>query len=225
MQIMKKLERPQGRDTYGRILAEIRAGSLNPGDRLTETDIAQRLGISRTPVREAMRQLEADGLISHTPRAGSSIRQLDYSEVSELYEMRAVLESTAARFAARAASDVEVSELVSIHEMMCGTTDTHKLDQLNQQFHRCLLDAARNRFLLSAVRSIEKTLLILGPSTFNESDRPHQSNQEHEQLLNAISSRHPADAEQAMRKHIESAHRTRLRQLRQNHTSSAKQTT
>ena len=211
---MKKSERPQGRDTYERILDEIRAGSLSPGDRLTESDLAERLGISRTPVREAMRQLESDGLITHTPRSGSSIRQLDYSEVSELYDMRAVLESTAARFAARAASDVEVDELVSIHEAMCAATDTQKLGQLNRQFHRCLLDAARNRFLLSAVRSIEKTLLILGPSTFNESERTTQSNEEHEQLLNAIGSRNPADAEQAMRKHIESAHRARLRQLR-----------
>lgn len=218
---MNKHARPQGRDTYQRILDEIRAGSLNPGDRLTEADIAERLGISRTPVREAMRQLESDGLISHTPRSGSTIRMLDYSEVSELYEMRAVLESTAARFAARAASDVEVEELVSIHEAMCAATDTHQLDQLNQQFHRCLLDAARNRFLLSAVRSIEKTLLILGPSTFNESDRHTQSNQEHEKLLNAISTRHPADAEQAMRIHIESAHRARLRQLRQNNVNSS----
>lgn len=220
---MKKLERPQGRDTYARILDEIRAGTLNPGDRLTEADIAERLGISRTPVREAMRQLQSDGLITHTPRLGSTIRKLDYSEVSELYEMRAVLESTAARFSARAASDVEVDELISIHEAMCAATNTHLLDQLNQQFHRCLLDAARNRFLLSAVRSIEKTLLILGPSTFNESDRTTQSNQEHEQLLNAISSRNPADAEQAMRLHIESAHRARLRQLRQNGASSSEQ--
>ncbi|MFK8078986.1 MAG: GntR family transcriptional regulator [Granulosicoccus sp.] len=222
---MNKHVRPQGRDTYARILNEIRAGTLNPGDRLTEADIAERLGISRTPVREAMRQLEADGLISHTPRSGSTIRKLDYSEVSELYEMRAVLESTAARFSARAASDVEVDELVSIHQAMCAATDTHELDQLNQQFHRCLLDAARNRFLLSAVRSIEKTLLILGPSTFNESDRAAQSNKEHEQLLNAISARNPADAEQAMRQHIESAHRVRLRQLRQNGTSCSEHST
>lgn len=212
---MSKNDRPQGRDTYQRILDDIRAGSLNPGDRITETDIAERLGISRTPVREALRQLESDGLISHTPRTGSTIRQLDYSEVSELYEMRAVLESTAARFAARAASDVEVDELLSIHQAMCATSTTSDLDALNQQFHRCLLDAARNRFLLSAAHSIEKTLLILGPSTFNESARPAQSNQEHEQILGAISARHPADAEQAMRKHIESAHRARLRQLRQ----------
>lgn len=208
-------DRPQGRDTYERILSDIRTGLLTPGDRITETEIAARLGISRTPVREAMRQLESDGLITHTPRAGTTIRQLDYSEVSELYEMRAVLESTAARFAARAASDVEVEELASVHQRMCQATDTHQIYQLNQQFHRCLLDASRNRFLLSAAQSIEKTLLILGPSTLNESERPAQANDEHAKVVGAIKTRDPALAETAMREHIESAHRARLRQLRQ----------
>ncbi len=207
--------RPQGRDTYERILSEIRIGTLSPGDRVTEADIAARLDISRTPVREALRQLESDGLITHTPRSGSCIRQLDQAEVSELYEMRAVLESTAARFAARAASDVELTELASVHTDMCTETDTQRLYQLNQQFHRCLLDSARNRFLLSAAQSIEKTLLILGPSTLNESSRPALANTEHEKIVNAIRARQPVEAEQAMREHIESAHGARLRQLRQ----------
>ena len=212
---MSSSDRPQGRDTYERILSDIRTGLLAPGDRLTETDIAARLGISRTPVREAMRQLESDGLITHTPRSGTTIRRLDYSEISELYEMRAVLESTAARFAARAASDVEVEEIADVHEAMCKVKDTLELFKLNQQFHQCLLDASRNRFLLSAAHSIEKTLLILGPSTLTESARPAQANAEHATIVSAIQSRNPAEAEEAMRAHIESAHRARLRQLRQ----------
>lgn len=205
---------PSGRDAYERILTEIRDGTLSPGDRLTETDIAERYGLSRTPVREAMRQLESDGLIAHTPRAGSTIRQLDPSEVSELYDMRAVLESTAARLAARAASDVEIDELACIHETMVASSDTSQLYHLNQQFHRCLRDCARNRFLTRAAQSIDKTLLILGPSTLTESSRPTSANCEHEAILQAIRARDPQQAENAMRVHIESAHRARLRQLR-----------
>lgn len=208
-------EAPPGRDPYVRMLAEIRDGSLSPGDRLTETDIANRYGLSRTPVREAMRQLESDGLIVHTPRSGSTIRQLDTSEVSELYDMRAVLESTAARFAARAASDVEVDELESIHAAMLASNDASLLYQLNLQFHRCLRDAARNRFLNRAAQSIDKTLLILGPSTLTESSRLASANQEHESILQCIRARDPVQAEKAMREHIQSAHRARLRQLRQ----------
>ena len=204
----------QGRDTYQCILEEIRTGALTPGDRLTETDLATRLGISRTPVREALRELEADGLITQTPRFGATVRKLRYSEVSELYEMRTVLECTAARFAARAASDVEIDELSALHDAMCTETNKTQRSKLNQQFHQGLRDAARNRFLLNAAQSMEKTLLILGPSTLNESERYTQANEEHEKILDALRGRRPSDAEQAMREHIESAHRARLRQLR-----------
>ena len=81
---------PQGNSAYAQLMDELRAGRLNPGDRLRETELADRLGVSRTPVREAIRQLEADGVVAHIPRQGASIRTLDYAEVMELYEMRAV---------------------------------------------------------------------------------------------------------------------------------------
>jgi DNA-binding GntR family transcriptional regulator len=85
-------EIPQGQTAYRRLLDDIRNGALLPGARLRETELAERLGISRTPVREAIRQLEADGLVTHLPRQGATIRSLDHGEVIELYEMRAVLE-------------------------------------------------------------------------------------------------------------------------------------
>lgn len=75
---------PQGQGAYRRLLQDIRAGSLPPGTRLRETELAERLGISRTPVREAIRQLEADGLVIHLPRQGATVRSLDYAEVIEL---------------------------------------------------------------------------------------------------------------------------------------------
>ena len=206
--------RTSGLDTYQKIVAEIRRGSLRPGDRLTETDLANRFGISRTPVREAIRQMEADGLITHLPRVGTTLRKLDYAEVSELYDMRTVLESTAARFAARAASDVEMEELASLNDAMCSADSPQALAELNLQFHRALLDAARNRFLTRATRSLETTLLILGTTTMQLDSRANEANAEHTQILAALQSRDPVRAEQAMRSHIEAAHRARLRQMR-----------
>ena len=82
----------QGESAYQRLLDAIRRGTLQPGARLIETDLARHLGVSRTPIREAIRQLEADGLVVHLPRLGAAVRSLDYAEVMELYEMRAVLE-------------------------------------------------------------------------------------------------------------------------------------
>lgn len=204
----------QGRDAYERLVADIRAGALKPGDRLTEAELAQRLGISRTPVREAIRQLESDGLVDHVPRVGAVVRTLDYAEITELYEMRAVLESTAARFAARAASDVELAELEAINAEMADASDTQKLSEANQQFHAVLLNAARNRFLVKSVEAVQKTLLILGPSTMEEGGRASEAIAEHQRILDALRKRDCDAAEAVMRVHIEAAHRARLHQLR-----------
>lgn len=211
----RRTEIPQGQDAYQRLIADIRAGTLKPGDRLLETELATNLGISRTPVREAIRRLEADGLVTHVPRSGAAIRRLDYSEVTELYEMRLVLETTAARLAARTASDVELSELAAINAEMDGAqSDGARLYELNRQFHRVLFDAARNRYLGHSMRALQKTMLILGPSTMEETGRAAEAITEHASLIDALRKRDGAGAETAMRDHMLGAHRSRLRQFR-----------
>ena len=111
-----------------------------------------RLSISRTPVREAIRRLEADGLVTHEPRVGAVMRTLDYAEVMELYEMRTVLEGTAARMAARSAGAVEIAELAALNaEMAARPRRPARLAALNRRFHLTLIDAARNRYLVTAV--------------------------------------------------------------------------
>lgn len=208
-------ETRQGRDAYDRLVLEIQTGALLPGDRLIETELAKRLGLSRTPVREAIRQLESDGLVTHVPRSGAVVRKLEYAEITELYEMRAVLEGTAARFAARAASEIELSELASINEEMWDAKNTQQLYEANRQFHAVLLNAARNRFLVKSVEAVQKALLILGPSTMEEGTRASEAIAEHDALLAALRSRDGIAAENCMRAHIEAAHRARLRQMRE----------
>ncbi|TRW99397.1 GntR family transcriptional regulator [Paracoccus sp. M683] len=209
-------QRPlQGDTAYERLCDEIRLGKLPPGARLTETEIATRLAISRTPVREAIRRLEADGLVDHQPRTGAVVRKLDYPEIMELYEMRTVLEGTAARLAARAASPVELQELQAINdEMAAAMDDPAALVRLNRQFHLRLQDAARNRFLLKSMASVETTLMILGPSSMETPDRARQALAEHDALLQALTARDGAAAEAVMRNHIENAQLARLRLLR-----------
>ncbi|MFW2589478.1 GntR family transcriptional regulator [Sagittula sp. SSi028] len=205
---------PQGNSAYARLLTELREGRLNPGDRLRETELAERLGMSRTPVREAIRQLEGDGIVTHVPRQGASIRTLDYAEVMELYEMRAVLEGTAARLAARAASDIEIEELFEMNRQMAALGNDPEAFILNRQFHAALLDAAKNRFLTRSIQTLQKALMILGPTTLTDSDRGRQAVEEHFGVLEAIKARDTALAEAAMRAHIEAAQRVRVRALR-----------
>ncbi len=205
----------QGETTYERLCDEIRSGKLPPGSRLRETEIAARLAVSRTPVREAIRRLEADGLVDHLPRSGAVVRKLDYPELMELYEMRTVLEGTAARLAARAASPVELEELVAINdEMRAAAGRPEAVIGLNRQFHKLLLDAARNRFLLRAMATVENTLLILGTSSMAMPDRAREAVDEHREVLDALLARDGAAAEAAMRRHMERAQFARLRILR-----------
>lgn len=207
-------ELPQGQSAYRRLLDDIRNGTLPPGTRLRETDLADRLGISRTPVREAIRQLETDGLVIHLPRHGATIRSLDHAEIVELYEMRAVLEGTAARLAARAASDMELAELVALNADLATATTAPQAREVNRQFHRMLLDAARNRFLVKSMSALQKTLLILGPTTLADPSRAELAIAEHAAILTALQARDGLKAETAMRAHVDAALSARLRGMR-----------
>lgn len=203
----------QGNSTYRQLLEEIRGGALMPGDRLREIELSERLGVSRTPVREAIRQLEADGLVNHVPRMGATVRSLDYAEVMELYEMRAVLEGTAARLAARAASDVELDELEVLNTKLADAGTGSDAVRLNRLFHATLLDAAKNRFLAKSMLALQKALLILGPSQLLDSSRADESVAEHRRIMSALKSRDGAAAETEMRAHIQAAQRMRIRVL------------
>lgn len=205
---------PQGQTAYRQLLAEIRQGALMPGARLRETELAERLGISRTPVREAIRQLEADGLVTHLPRQGATIRRLDHGEVIELYEMRAVLEGTAARLAAKMALPVEIDELLALNAQLADAPPGRAAEDANRQFHRTLSDAARNRYLLKAINALQKTLLILGPTTLSEEQRRVDAVAEHDAVIAAIAAREGAAAENAMKAHIDAALRARIRGMR-----------
>lgn len=207
-------EIPQGQSAYRRLLEEIRNGALLPGARLREIELAERMGISRTPVREAIRQLESDGLVAHLPRQGATIRSLDHAEVVELYEMRAVLEGTAARLAARAASDIELAELAALNGELAAAPAGAQAREVNRIFHRTLIEAARNRFLIKAMSALQKTLLILGPTTLAEPDRAAGAVAEHAAVLDALLARDGAQAEIAMRAHVEAALSARIRGMR-----------
>ncbi|CAD0185879.1 putative HTH-type transcriptional regulator YdfH [Ruegeria sp. THAF57] len=206
---------PQGSSAYQSLLDEIRAGALLPGDRLREIELSERLGVSRTPVREAIRQLEADGLVTHVPRLGATVRSLDYAEVMELYEMRAVLEGTAARLAARAASDIELDELDVLNDRLAEAGTGPDAVRINKIFHATLLDAAKNRFLTKSTLSLQKALLILGPSQLLDSERAASAVAEHRRIMAALKARDGAAAESEMRAHIQAAQRMRIRALQE----------
>jgi DNA-binding GntR family transcriptional regulator len=125
----------QGEAAYYRLYEAIRAGDFRPGDRLREIEVAKRMALSRTPVREALRKLESDGIVEHRPRLGAVIRTLSPSEVVELYEMRLVLERTAAQMAAKHANGAEIDILNDINDQIAAlSNETQQGRSLKSRF-------------------------------------------------------------------------------------------
>lgn len=206
---------PQGEAAYARLLAAIRAGDYGPGDRLREVEIADRLRLSRTPVREALRRLEADGIVEHRPRMGAVLRRLSHPEMVELYEMRLVLERTAAELAAKHAVSAETDELARLNEAIAGAVAAPaRAAALNQQFHRCLHLAARNRFLLEAARALNNALLLLGPTTLADADRIATVCRQHQAIIDAVRAGDGKAAGAAAEAHLQTSLRYRLAGLR-----------
>jgi DNA-binding GntR family transcriptional regulator len=201
----------QGDATYRALIDAIRAGHYAPGDRLREVEIAERLSLSRTPIREALRRLEGDGIVEHRARIGAVIRQLSHAEIVELYEMRLVLERSAAELAAKHALAAEIDALERLNAQIAGSlSDTARAMALNQQFHHSLYQAGRNRFLLEAARSLTSALLLLGPTTLADQERITLVCQQHQAITDAIRAGDGAAAGAAAEAHLQTSLRHRL---------------
>lgn len=204
-------DQSQGEIAFTKLMTAIKAGEFRPGDRLREVDIADRLSLSRTPIREALRRLEAERIVEHRPHIGAVIRTLDQTEVVELYEMRLVLERTAAEMAAKHAIKAEVDALTAINEQIADAIDDPALAAaINQQFHRSIYLAARNRFLLESARALNNALLLLGPTTLADADRINTVVAQHALIIDAISQGDGKAAGIAAEAHLQTSLRHRL---------------
>lgn len=201
----------QGGIAFAKLMAAIKAGDFRPGDRLREVDIAERLSLSRTPIREALRRLEAERIIEHRPRIGAVIRTLSQTEVVELYEMRLVLERTAAQMAAKHAIAAEVDALSALNARIENAMkNPSQAAAINQQFHRSIYLAARNRFLLESARALNNALLLLGPTTLADADRINTVVEQHAQIIAAMSRGDAEAAGAAAEAHLQTSLRHRL---------------
>ena len=202
--------RDLGETAYARIRAAIRDGGLAPGERLTEVDLAARFGVSRTPVRQAIARLEAEGLLTHEPRRGLTVTRPDHQQVVELYVMREVLEGAAARLAAQHASDTEIAAMAEIVEGEPDVFgDAAALAAVNQRLHGLLYLDAHNRYLLRSLEQLAATMSLL-PTLLTRGGRAEQAHAEHRAILKAIGKRDGEAAEAAARKHARAAQKHRL---------------
>ncbi len=204
-----------GQIAYQLLYRAIRTGQIKPGERLREADAAKLVGLSRTPVREAIRKLEADGIVDHLPRIGAVVKSLSQREIVELYEMRIVLEKSAAAMAAKHASNAEIQELEDLNAaMLQAAGDAQAVVRLNEQFHLCIFSAARNRYLLSSFKALSGALAVLGPTTLEGEQRIKTVCAQHKAIIDAIKSGDIAAASDASGAHLETSLGYRLHGLR-----------
>lgn len=199
---------------YQQLIMSMQQSEILPGDYLREQILAKEFGVSRTPVREALRKLETEGLVQSEPRLGMRVRALDYAEVVELYEVREVHERAVARLAATRATEIELDELNALQsDLEKAKNNPRTMALLNLRFHIALLQMAKNRFLTSAVETMQRTILLLGPSTLNDPKRAETAIREHRALIKALQNNDADKAEAIMSTHLQNAQRLRIRQF------------
>jgi DNA-binding GntR family transcriptional regulator len=202
---------PTPGDVYQLILDAIDGGALVGGSRLIETELAERFGVSRTPVREALKRLEAQGVAAVDGRR-LVVATLDHDQLGELYEVRAVVEGLAARLAARHAAPEEIAVLRQMVEADRALIDRpRELSQANKRFHRQMHRASHNRYLDQMLQGMRRTLALLATTTLAVPGRGAQSVAEHDAIIRAIEARDEDAAEAAARLHISNAFVSRLK--------------
>jgi DNA-binding GntR family transcriptional regulator len=194
--------------TVARLRRFILEGDLEPGARLQEVELAAQLGVSRTPVREALRELSSQGLVEILPHRGARVTRWSASELIEIYELRSMLESHAAERAATRMSDAEVDELVALCEKMeaCARRghkhDLVALSDLNSDFHSRILSAADSPRLIIMLGPVVQIPLVVRTYTRYTPEALTRSMGHHRELAAAIRARAPEWAGTVMRSHI-----------------------
>lgn len=205
---------PADRDRHGSAAdyahAVLREGILarrfRPGQRMREVELTEWLGISRTPIRQALSRLEIEGLLTLQPRVGLVVATLDDEATEELYEIRSVLEAAAASLSVRHATP---RDLDALRDLVAREADLPRDPDIrfahNFEFHAAIYRAAHNRFLVKSLGALNDAIALLGATTMAAEGRLDAALDEHRALVAAIGDRDAARAEALARAHIETA--------------------
>jgi len=199
---------------YDSLRDAIWEGRIARSERVREEDVARRLGVSRTPVREALQRLQQRGLLVNRLGRGLVVAELGKREVIELYAMREILEGSAARFAAQHAAAPEIDILYRLQLELADAPDNALLlVKLNRRFHQAIYDAAHNQYLTQTLDTLHDAMALLHSATFRAPNRRRESDAEHRRIVAAIEARNADQAEAVAREHIRQAQRTRFEAL------------
>ncbi|MBX3662078.1 MAG: GntR family transcriptional regulator [Burkholderiales bacterium] len=192
----------------------IREGRIATGAHLTEVDVAAWLGMSRTPVREAMRRLQSEGLLLNQPFRGALVMRLDVEDMKQMFAVRELLEPAAAAACALRSGPLEIAALRGILEKEALVLDSPaELIPLNRQFHDIILESAHNQFLSKAIAAVYALIPLLGDSNLLDGPHAREAHAQHLAIVDAIERRDARRAEMLSRKHVRHSLESRLARI------------
>jgi DNA-binding GntR family transcriptional regulator len=195
------------KELRGWIEQAIIADDLRPGDRIDEQEICRRFGVSRTPVREALLQLEALDLIEFRPRHGAVVKLLTIKQIAAIWEVRIVVEGLAAELATRRMNTAERMQLVAIHEASTAFVEAGQVrdyDIANQRFHEAIHSGCRNDYLAREAQAIQQRLRPYRRDALDRAGELRRSYEGHRAIIAAITVGDEKAAGAAMRQHVSS---------------------
>jgi|TARA_B110000977_G_scaffold200995_1_gene293532 DNA-binding GntR family transcriptional regulator len=200
------------KDPYELIIEAIDDGDYKPGDRLVEAELAERFGVSRTPIREALQRLETQSFLNRDGRS-LMVASLNHNQVGELYTVRAELEGLATFLAAQHAAPEEIRVLYNMIESDREyISDPQQLSRANRRFHNQLHLASHNNFLILQLQQVHRAMALLANTSLAADGRGESALQEHLDIVSAIEAKDGEGARQALKQHLSFAFETRLKQ-------------
>ena len=188
-----------------RIESAIASGELLPGDAIDDVALADHYKVSRTPVREALLQLQAQGILSSTPRGGSMVAKMNLQQLLSLWELLAELEGIAVRLACERMSHEDTQALVKLHRSSKKLADKEDMDgwqEANLKFHEIIYEGARNPFLRQEVLRIRSRTGVYRRHAFGALGRIKSSYEQHEKIIRALEKRDAEAASLCMADHM-----------------------
>jgi DNA-binding GntR family transcriptional regulator len=203
--------KPSNKDAYMLILDAIDTGVYRPGDRLVESDLAERFGVSRTPIREALQRLETQSMLTRDGRS-LMVASLDHNQMSDLYVVRTELEGLAARLAARHATPEEIQVLREmVEDDRALVDDPEALSRANRRFHKQIHLASHNHYLVQQLDLVHRSMALMATTSLAVEGRGIEAIEEHDRIVAAIEAGDGSAADAALSAHISKAFVTRLK--------------
>jgi len=186
----------------------ILSGKLQSGYNLIETKLSEELGVSRTPIREAIRQLELEGLVKVIPNKGAVVLGVSIQDIKDIYAIRTLIEGLAARWAAEKITPEEIAQLqesVDLLEFYTNRNDMQHLQQFDSRFHEIIYDACKSRPLKHTLTNFHHFIKKARTFSFNTPGRAKKALEEHKAILKAIINRDADTAEKLACEHVKNA--------------------